>query len=155
MLRLRLVSHSRSKRAEDDSATCYLAVCVLQQWNPYLGAHSEDPGRGWILCQEGHSRQLRNRITPSITERLSANYGKGLSAFSKHSPSIRVFSNESALRIRWPKCWSFSFNISPSNEQSLSLTSSSKCYCFKISIPNSQRNCSGDCALLLTLPHCL
>ena len=31
-------------------------------------------------------------------------------------PSIRVFSNESALRIRWPKFWSFSLNISPSNE---------------------------------------
>jgi len=31
-------------------------------------------------------------------------------------PSIRIFSSESALRIRWPKCWSFSFNISPSNE---------------------------------------
>ena len=31
-------------------------------------------------------------------------------------PSIRVFSNESALHIRWPKYWSFSFNISPSNE---------------------------------------
>ena len=31
-------------------------------------------------------------------------------------PSIRVSSNESALRIRWPKYWSFSFNISPSNE---------------------------------------
>ena len=31
-------------------------------------------------------------------------------------PSIRIFSNESALRIRWPKYWSFSFNISPSNE---------------------------------------
>ena len=31
-------------------------------------------------------------------------------------PSIRVFSNESALRIRWPKYWSFSFNISLSNE---------------------------------------
>ena len=30
--------------------------------------------------------------------------------------SIKVFSNESALRVRWPKCWSFSFNISPSNE---------------------------------------
>ena len=30
-------------------------------------------------------------------------------------PSIRVFSNESVLRIRWPKYWSFSFNISPSN----------------------------------------
>ena len=31
-------------------------------------------------------------------------------------PSIRVFSNESALRIRWPKYWSFSFRISPSNK---------------------------------------
>ena len=33
-------------------------------------------------------------------------------------PSIRVFSNESALHIRWPKYWSFSFNISPSSEYS-------------------------------------
>jgi len=32
--------------------------------------------------------------------------------------SVRVFSNESALRIRWPKYWSFNFNISPSNEYS-------------------------------------
>ena len=31
-------------------------------------------------------------------------------------PSVRVFSNKSVLCIRWPKCWSFSFNISPSNE---------------------------------------
>ena len=33
-------------------------------------------------------------------------------------PSIRVFSNKSVLRIRWPKYWSFSINISPSNEYS-------------------------------------
>ena len=33
-------------------------------------------------------------------------------------PSIRVFSNESALRIRWPKYWSFSFSTSPSSEYS-------------------------------------
>ena len=33
-------------------------------------------------------------------------------------PSIRVFSNESALRIRWPKYWNFSFSIGPSNEYS-------------------------------------
>ncbi|KAB0380898.1 hypothetical protein FD755_008682 [Muntiacus reevesi] len=32
------------------------------------------------------------------------------------SPSIRVFSNKSTLRMRWPKYWSFSFSISPSNE---------------------------------------
>ena len=33
-------------------------------------------------------------------------------------PSVRVFSNKSALHIRWPKYWSFSFNISPSNDYS-------------------------------------
>ena len=33
-------------------------------------------------------------------------------------PSIRIFSNESALRIRWPKYWNFSFNVGPSNEHS-------------------------------------
>ena len=33
-------------------------------------------------------------------------------------PSIRVFSSESVLQIRWPKCWSFSFSISPSSEYS-------------------------------------
>ena len=33
-------------------------------------------------------------------------------------PSIRVFSNESVLHVRWPEYWSFSFNISPSNEHS-------------------------------------
>ena len=34
-------------------------------------------------------------------------------------PSIRVFSNESVLRLRWPKYWNFSFSISPSNENSI------------------------------------
>ena len=34
-------------------------------------------------------------------------------------PSIRVFSNESVLRLRWPKYWNFSFSISPSNEYSI------------------------------------
>ena len=41
-------------------------------------------------------------------------------------PSIRVFSNESALRIRWPEYWSLSFSISPSNEYS-ALISFRKC----------------------------
>ena len=38
-------------------------------------------------------------------------------------PSIRIFSNETALRIMWPKYWSFSFNISPSNEHPKGLIS--------------------------------
>ena len=39
-------------------------------------------------------------------------------SFPSVSPSIRVFSKESALHIRWPKYWNFSFNIGPSNEHS-------------------------------------
>ena len=42
-------------------------------------------------------------------------------------PSIRVFSNELALRIRWPKYWSFSFNSSPSNEYSGLISFSMDC----------------------------
>ena len=45
-------------------------------------------------------------------------------------PSIRIFSNESALCIRWPKNWSFSFSISPSNEYSGLI--SFRIYCFDL-----------------------
>ena len=43
-------------------------------------------------------------------------------------PSIRVFSNEPALHMRWPKYWSFSFNISPSNEYSGLISFSMDCW---------------------------
>ena len=66
--------------------------------SPTPGVHSESiesvmPSRNLILC-----RPLL--LLPSIP------------------PSIRVFSNKSVLHIRWPKYWSFSFSISPSNEYS-------------------------------------
>ena len=44
-------------------------------------------------------------------------------------PSIRVFSNESVLHIRWPKYWSFSFSISPSNEYSGLISSGKESTC--------------------------
>ena len=50
-------------------------------------------------------------------------------------PSIRVFSNESVLRIRWPKYWSFSFNISPSNEYSGLTSFSYAHYLYVIMVP--------------------
>ena len=43
---------------------------------------------------------------------------QSLGLLPSNFPRIRVFSNESAVRIRWPKYWSFSFSISPSNEYS-------------------------------------
>ena len=42
-------------------------------------------------------------------------------------PSIRVFSNESTVRIRWPKYWNFSFSVSPSNEYSVLISFNTDC----------------------------
>ena len=56
-----------------------------------------------------HLHQVGDAIKPSHP--LSS-----LLLVSSIFPSIRVFSNQSALCIRWPQYWSFSFNISPSNE---------------------------------------
>ena len=57
-----------------------------------ISIESVMPSNNFILCHPLH-------LLPSIF------------------PNIRVFSNESPLHIRWPKYWSFSFNINPSNEQ--------------------------------------
>ena len=71
------------------------SLSITNSWNllKVLSIESVMPSSHLILC---HSLLL----LPSIF------------------PSIRVFSNESPLRIRWPKYWSFSFNISPSREHS-------------------------------------
>ena len=66
--------------------------------SPTLGVYSN----AWPLSQWCH---------PTISSSVFP-FSSCLQIF----PSIRVFSNESALRIRWPKDWSFSFNISPSKE---------------------------------------
>ena len=50
------------------------------------------------------------------------------SSCSSIFPSIRVFSNESALHIRWPKYWSFNFSISPSNEYSVLISFRIDCF---------------------------
>ena len=66
-----------------------------------------------------HHQLLESTQTHSIELVMPSNYlilCRPLLLLSSIFPSIRVFCNESALRIRWPKYWSFSFNISPSNE---------------------------------------
>ena len=64
-------------------------------------------------------------------------------------PSIRVFSNESALRIRWPKYWSFNFSISPSNEYSRLISLQSKGFSRVFSTPQLKSINS----LALSLPY--
>ena len=75
------------------TATCQASLSITKSWNllKLMSIESVMPSNQLTLC------------CPLLLL---------LSIF----PSIRVFSNESALRIRWPKYWSFSFNISPCNE---------------------------------------
>ena len=75
------------------TATCQASLSITNSWSlpKLMSIESVMPSNHLILC---HPLLL----LPSIF------------------PSIRVFSNESALRIRWPKYWSFSFSISLSNE---------------------------------------
>ena len=89
---VQLLSHVRLF-ATPWTAACQAAVSITNSWSSpkLMSVESVTPSNHLILC-----RPLL--LLPSIF------------------PSIRVFSNESALRIRWPKYWSLSFNISPSNE---------------------------------------
>ena len=78
-------------------------------------------GRQRMRCLDGitNSRSLLKLM--SIASVMPSNhliFGHPLLLLPSIFPSIGVFSNESALRIRWPKYWSFSFSISPSNEYS-------------------------------------
>ena len=77
------------------TAACQASLSITSSWSllKVMSIESVKPSNHLILC---HSLLLLPSIFPSIT----------------------VFSNESALHIRWPKYWSFSFSINPSNEYS-------------------------------------
>ena len=79
--------------ANTRTSACQPSLSITNSWSPHNPVSIElvMPSNNLILC-------LPLLLLPSIFL------------------SIRVFSNESGLRIRWPKYWSFSFNISPSNE---------------------------------------
>ena len=77
------------------TVACQASLSITSSWSllKVMSIESVKPSNHLILC---HSLLLLPSIFPSIT----------------------VFSNESALHIRWPKYWSFSFSINPSNEYS-------------------------------------
>ena len=76
------------------TAACQASLSITNSWSllKLMSIKSVMPSNHLILC--------RPLLLPLIF------------------PSIKVFSSESVLRIRWPKCWSFSFSMSPSNEYS-------------------------------------
>ena len=90
------------------TAACRASRSITNSWRllKLMSIESVMPSNHLILC-------LPLLLSPSVFECLLQ---KHRSAVGCHS--IRVFSNESVLRVRWPKYWSFSFSISPSNEYS-------------------------------------
>ena len=86
-------SLSRVQLCDPWTAACQASPSITTSWSllKLMSIESLTPSNHLILC-------CRLLLLPSIF------------------PSIRVFSIESALRIRWTKYWSFRFNISPSNE---------------------------------------
>ena len=76
----------------------------------------------WIAARQGSLSITNSRRLPKlmpIESVMPSNYlilSRPLLLLPPIPPSIRVFSSESTLRMRWPKSWNFSFSISPSNE---------------------------------------
>ena len=102
-----------------------------RKWQPtpvFLTGESRDGGAWWAAVYGvAQSRTWLKRLSSSNSSSMSIELVMPpnhlilchpLLLPPSIFPSIRVFSNESALRIRWPKYWSFSFSISPSNEYS-------------------------------------
>ena len=80
---------------------------------------TEDEMVGWHHRLYGHHQMVNNKIALIIDSVMPSNHlilCHPLLLLPSIFPSIRVFSNKSVLPIRWPKYWSFSFSISPSNE---------------------------------------
>ena len=96
-IRINSVQLSRSVMSDSVTpwtAACQASLCIINSQSSLklMSIESVMPSNHLILCCP--------LLLPSI------------------SPSIRIFSNESVLHIRWPEYWSFSFNISPPNEYS-------------------------------------
>ena len=70
----------------------------------------------WTAARQASLSITKPMSIESVTPSKDLILCRPLSLLPSIFPSIRIFSNESVLRIRWPRYWSFSFNISPSNE---------------------------------------
>ena len=102
---------------------CVLCFVVVAQWLSHVQLFE-------IPWTAAHQASLSITISPGLLKLMSIksvippnhlNLCCPLLLLPSIFPSIRVFSNESALYIRWPKYWSFSFSISPANEYSFPL----------------------------------
>ena len=92
---------------QDKSSVQFSHSVTSNSLRPHEPQHARPPPTPGV---HPNPRPLSRWCHPTVSSCRS------LLLLSSIFPSIRVFSNESALCIRWPKYWSFSFNVSPSNE---------------------------------------
>ena len=92
--------------------SCPTLCDPMNRNTPGLPGHHQLPG-----FTQTHVHRVGDTIQPSCHPTISSSVVP-LLFLPSIIPSIRVFYNESVICIRWPKYWSFSFNISPSNEYS-------------------------------------
>ena len=96
--------------------------CIRLFATPWIAAHQAS-------LSITNSRSLRKLMSiESVMPSSHLSLCHPLLLLPSIPPSIRVFSNESTLRMRWPKYWSFSFSISPSNEYSGLISFRMDCY---------------------------
>ena len=88
------------------SSVAQSCLTLCNPMNPSLAVHHQ-----FLEFTQTHVHRVGDAIQPSYL--LSST-----SLLASIPPSIRVFSKESTLHMKWPKYWSFSFNIRPSNEHS-------------------------------------
>ena len=96
----------------DTSSVQFSCSVVSDSLRPHEPQHARPP------CPSPTPAVYPNSCPLSWWCHLTISSGHPLLLLPSIFPNIRVFSNESALCIKWPKYWSFSFNISPSNEPS-------------------------------------
>ena len=116
-----LINHGKLKTCKNDVKSISIKeyLCCLISSVAQLCLTLCDPMNPSTPGLPVHHQLLESTKPMSIESVIPSNHliiCRPLPFLPSIFPSIRVFSNESALYIRWPKDWSFSFNISPSNE---------------------------------------
>ena len=105
-------THTQYRGAIHTQSVQFTCSVVSNSLQPYGLQHAQPP------CPSPTPGVYPNSTIKSVVPSNYLNLCHPLLLQPSVLPSIRILSNESALHIRWPKYWSFSFNISPSNEHS-------------------------------------
>ena len=122
----KVIFHLNPKEEQTKECSNYHTISLISHTSKFSSVQSLSPVllfvTPWIAAHQASLSITNSRSSPkpmSIESVMPSSYiilCCPLLLLPPIPPSIRVFSNESTLRMRWPKYWSFSFNITPSNK---------------------------------------